>query len=195
MIHRKLFLIILLVLGGFMPALAQEVFIPKETGAAPGEKPTLFVMPKFDLTAPTASVKYKDKIKNETLKQASALKLKTLADWRASGYEPQNIQEQMALADATRAVHQNLMYKRRDALILHLQKEHEKFQAEYNRQQAQVASAEPAPAQKPNLKKAMGQEEDNALPAATTTTIKKPTIYLEPSKNQAGPNKVFTDYR
>lgn len=194
MIHRKLLLIALLVMAGFVPALAQEVFIAKETGAEPGEKPTLFVKPTIDLNAPTASVKYKDKAKNEELKLASRVRLKTLADWQASGYKPQNIQEQMALADATRAVHQNLMYKRRDALILHLQKEDAKFQAEYARQQAQIALAQPASNKKPDFEKAMGLKEDS-LPPPTTTTIKKPTIYLEPGSNQAGPNKVFTDYR
>ena len=125
---RNLFILLGLVVAvGFTPALAQSYFINKNK-TEPGTKPTLYnKLPPQGQGAVSgvspSKIKYKDKLKVKQQKVASLAMAKSLQEIHESGLTPTNIKEVMFYADASRAVTQQAVYKRREALMVYLQKQ------------------------------------------------------------------------
>ena len=185
---RKVFLLFaVLVVAGLGPALAQDIFIKKNTGdSEPGAKPTLFNKPKTSAAGLKQSVvKYKDKIKVKNLKAKSFAKVKSLEEIKELGLKPTNAEEIQFYAQAHRAAAQDLMYKRREALMVHLKKEREKLEEQIaNQSQSAVEIA--------------GNSSGGGtakVGKVQKTASKKPKLYVAPKEDKSLPTKVFTGYR
>lgn len=205
MIHRIFLLIFAIMIVGFAPALAQNIFVkPNKNASASDEKPSLFIKPnKSAATKRQSVVKYADKLKVRQLKLKSAAKGEMLAYWHEIGFKPSNAQEILMYADAHRAKAQEVMYKRREALRAYIQKKAARqpsdgqligeissrrlsalgFDTQHDLQSAQ-------PVQSAEVASEVGAEKPSAAKK------KAAKIYVrKPSENTANPSKIFTGYR
>ncbi len=131
-LRRTWILVLLFAFSASFPAGAQDIFLKhgQASGAkkpaqeaATEEEPSIYVKPKKLKNSPAAGVSYKDHVYNSELQKASKLKMATLEDWRKSGLTPETPDEIRAYANASRAVSQSVMYKRREALMTYLEKQ------------------------------------------------------------------------
>ena len=194
---RNLVLLGILLLVGLGPALAQDIFIKKESpeAAENGSKPTIYNKPtaKKFVKKQSSSIKYSDKLKVHNQKLKSAEMMRTLEYWRENDAKPSNAQEILMYAQANRSIAQNLMYKRREALIKHLEKEERKLQAKLaKRTDSAFKVKEAQQDKKESVSKVSIDTEDK--PAKK----KKPRLFVSKEKSaeeKAKPTKVFTNFR
>jgi len=193
MIRRVFLLFFGIMIVGFAPAVAQNYFIKQDKSpVVAGEKPTLFNKLKQTTTNKKKSViKYADKLKVKQLKAKSFAKANSLDYWRESGKKPTNAQEITMYADAHRAVAQQNMYRRREALIAHIQKQELKEQGRVSNKSVGAYSADTS---KGTAAKASA--DDAKVKKAKKSSTKKPKVFVKKSKDdKAKPTKVFNNYR
>lgn len=207
MVLRRVFvLFLILVLGGGVPAGAQDIFLKYDKSKAKekqesgeGKKPTLYVKPQSSKSSSAGGISYKDRIYNNKLQKISKIKMESLDDWHRSGYQPQTAEEIRSYANASRAASQNIMYKRRAALMAHLE-----------RKQARIARANISTQQKSALQlrheqalasQAMtteGKEKKKNSPSSSFVSAKgrpeQRPVYIKP-ENKAKSKKVFNQHR
>ena len=113
-------------------------------------------------------------------------KVKVLDDWIESGMKPRNAEEIMAYAQAHRAVAQNLMYERRQALIKHLEKKGRILRPEFVKNDVSSKNKNAL-----DLGASKSAEDDQGKPKKKV--LKKRQVYVKP-ENKAKPTKVFKSY-
>ncbi|MCC6597208.1 MAG: hypothetical protein IT559_00215 [Alphaproteobacteria bacterium] len=204
MTGRRLCLwVLVFLLAGFGPAGAQDIFLKHnkptsdKEAETPKAPPKLYVAPK-KTKLPAGSISYKEKIYNSHLQQASRSRLETLEDWRKSGLKPQTAAEIKAYASASRAASQNVMYKRREALIPHLDRQRA---IAVNAQLAAQQSAALQFQKKSALSSAGTQKTIKASApvaagtgAASAARPKKPRLVYVRPENKSKSKKVFNGY-
>lgn len=181
-LRRVCVLVLILVLAGGVQAGAQDIFLKydkskaKEQQEAGGDAPAIYVKPQKLKNSPAGSVNYKDKVYNNQLQKVSKAKMETLEDWRESGLQPKTAEEIRAYANASRAASQNIMYKRRAALMAHLEKK--QFKNATMKSSAQQKSA--------------FKIQKDKQPSSASATQK--SIYVKP-QDKAKSKKVFDQHR
>lgn len=187
---RNVFLLFMMVLiGGLGPAVAQDLFIKlnkdTSTEADSDEKPTLYNKPivSDDVKKKQSAIKYKDRLDVTQLQNKSEIRIQTLDDWREHKLKPQNAEQLIAYADAHRAVAQNLMYKRRQALIEHLEKTERVISSNVS---SNTAGA---------FKVGGNVSEDSGDETPEETGAERPRYFIKPKAESSKPTKVFTGYR
>ncbi len=217
MYRKTILTLILLFTVGLAPALAANIFISKNKESASqntqvekskkswwgsfyskitgGESS----MDKIGRGKKTNKNLYKfsriDRSGLASLKARGRINMENLAEWKASGKKPGNAQEIFEYAAAHRAAAQSTMYKRREALISHLDRENQKV--------ASRISSRSSGAYAPSNAKAASQrtsqnKTSSKSGASQTDTTKKRRIFIRPTKSAdeaAKPTKVFTGYR
>ena len=206
MIRNIVLTCMIVLMASLGPVLAQDYYVKKHKSAGEeGAKPTLFNKVKpSQFTHKQSVVKYKDKLNVKNLKNKSLAKLKDLGEWQASGKKPSNAQELLAYAQAHRAVAQNLMYERREALIKHLEKNKQTIDLSiYSDTSQKVSGAmevqnndavEDSKSDTSFSAFSGGQEDE---PSGDHKTVKKKRIFIKPkasAMDKAKPTKVFTGY-
>ena len=151
---RNLVLLSVLVVIGLGPALAQDIFIKKESAEASedGEKQTIYnksFVKKFGKKK-NSFIKYSDKLEVQKHKKDSAELMLALEYWRENKTKPSNAEEIVLYAQANRARALNLMAQRREKLVEHLAKEERKLQAELGSSSFGVYAIEDDPKQEEN---------------------------------------------
>jgi len=192
---RNLFIMFAVVITvGFTPAVAQNYY-NKKTIKEPGSKPSLFnkpvQKPKTFIGEQIGKIKYKDKLKLKQQKIASLTKAQSLEEIHELGLKPTNAEELMFYAQASRAVTQGEVYKRREALMVHLQKQKQKLQAKIANQQA-AALKVPGDTAKAPIQLSAPEKEN---PPKKAKKSGKPKLFVKSKEDKAKPTKVFTGYR
>lgn len=191
MIRQSFLIFMMLIMAGLGPALAQGYYVKPDKGSASSEKsdgPTKIynkIKPN-SFSKKQSVVKYKDKLVVKNLKVSSMAKVKVLDDWIESGMKPRNSAEIMAYAQAHRAVAQNLMYERRQALIKHLDKKGQILRPEFVKNETSSNNRSAL-----DLGGSKAADEDQGKPQKKV--LKKRQIYVKP-ENKVKPTKVFKSY-
>ncbi len=192
---RNLFIMLgLVAVVGFTPALAQGYFIKKNNTEA-GEKRTLYnkLPPKGQGVVSggaSSKIKYKDKLKVKRQKITSLAKAGSLKEIHESGLTPTNIKEVMFYAEASRAVTQQAVYKRREALMVHLQKQ--RLNQEYRIAKQQMNAFKAQDAATESFEEPSASEKESAPKKKKS---KKSKLFVKSKENKAKSTKVFTGYR
>lgn len=187
---------------GLGPALAQELFVRKDGRAAQAdEKPTLFVKPapaRFSYPRRQSVVKYKDKLKLHQQQSDNKIIIDSFEEMRALGFKPRTAEDIQAYGQMHRATSQNIMYKRRAALMAYLEKQDTKLQARLAARnfgvfadRDEVASADKQDV--PVSEAVVGQDKRES--SAARKVIQKPRLFVRRSpEEQALPTRVFKPY-
>ncbi len=206
----------ILFLAGLGPALAADIFVrPQEGGKSssaeseesghPARLPVFNVPPSFHSEKPSDTgqeVLYQDKRDTAALKQNSLARIKTLEDWEASGREPQTEEEILAYASASRAVEQNLMYKRHEKLVAYMERKERQKAIRLAKQkeerlvlkkanQTQEKAGDISPSQKPHHGEEEKKEPAQSQSLQDSQLKKEPVpLYVNP-ESSASSRKVF----
>ena len=212
MIRRLFILLALFVVVGLGPALAQDLFVRKNKDEkTEGEKPSLFVKPKTQSAGvyevPSSSVRA-DKLKVRQQQAMSNIRVESLAELVEMGLRPRNAAEIEAYGQAHRARSQATMYKRREALIAHHERQEKKFHEEilqYQRQEnerrAAIEKSQGSGKNAVVLNKAEPENKPSTSGSASGETHKadkskaRTKLFVRPSdKDKAKPGRVFNPY-
>lgn len=208
-------------LAGGQHAQAQNIFLkhgqkdgePEKQPETPDSAPTIYVKPQASpKSSPAAGAAYKDRLYNSQLQKISKLKMETLQDWHSSGLQPQTPAEIRSYADASRAASQNVMQKRRAALMGYLERQRSKSlktnaaaqqksvfdlrqeQAIAAQEQQKIAALNGQTAQNPQASQpGKPPAPATAAPPQQQQQPQKP-VYARP-ENPAKSKKVFEPYR
>lgn len=196
MIRQSFLILMMLMIAGLGPALAQTYYNKPDSSADSGKfegKPTLYNKIKPNsFTQKQSVVKYKDKLNVKELKSTSMAKVKILEEWQAEGMKPTNAEEILAYAQAHRAVAQDLMYQRRAALIKHLEKQGGALRPEFVKDN--VSKSTQGAMDHGSASQSAGRSDDGGQDNEPQKKIvKKKRVFVKP-ENKALPTKVFKNY-
>ncbi len=182
MIRNFVIMLAFIVAAGVTPVLAQSYYVKKvEEGAeATQKKTTLYNKPVTQSQSPgkqAPKIKYKDKllVKQQKIKSLSAAK--SLEQIHELGLRPSNAEEVMFYAQANRAVTQHAVHKRREALMVALQKKQRKLLEQINKEHGtkdDLAEAEPVKVQ-----------------SKTAVSKSKKSVDAKDKKTTGGSSKLF----
>lgn len=194
----RFFILSIVFLGvGFGPALAQELFLRKDDGSAKDGKPTLYMKPResgFTDQTEHFAVKYKDKLKLQQQKGNTKVLISSFEEMQELGFKPRNAKEIDAYGRMHRALSQNIMYKRREALIAHLEKQEREVEAMLARRDAGALKVDDQK-DSATVSKETSEDAQGGHDTQTTKILKKPRVYVKKTADEkARPTKVFKDY-
>jgi len=196
MIRGFLLILSTIAVVGLGPAVAQDLFIKRDNGADKGDKPTLYLKPNITSNSSLGTPykfknRYKDRLRTAQLKKHNLENLKTLEAWRKSGLQPKTAEEIASYASAHRAVTQQVMYKRREALNEHFAKQDLRLaRAKIVSQQAAAFKTQKTDAVKPD-----GSVQDAKASESKSKPKKKRIFIKRENKDDGKPKKLFNNYR
>lgn len=192
MIRKYSFIAAVILAVGIGPALAANVFVGGNTKSKSGEETTIYNKVKPNAyTQKQAVVKYGARLNVQDQLAQSEIVAATAEEMREMGFKPSNAEEMLIYANAHRAVHQNLMYKRRQALMEHQNKvEFARVKRDLLKNSRKAAFKATAG----GVSKSSSKSEEPETPKKTRVLKRRPVYVTKSAEDKAKPTKVFKDY-
>jgi hypothetical protein len=199
MIRNVLIVLVVIAAVGFAPAVAQDYFIKKDKESGTG-KPILYnklpAKPKSSLGRGGYKVQYKDKLEVKRQKITSLKMAKSLDEIYELGLKPRNAEELIFYAQASRAVTQNMVYKRREALMEHLEKQEQQLDAQIASMQAGDFEADKGSRVKKKNVRVKKAIKTGGPYKKENEEQNRPQLFVKSKQDGDKPrSKVFTGYR